>query len=93
MHCNEVLLACRVDPMDCDIFGPAERVPIYGLLINLRYIHKRVSALVAALLLVVFLFAAFVCLFVGHLNLGQSADVEWPMPRWMEFSLYPPSVV
>ena len=41
-HCNE---ACRVDPIYCDIFGPAERVPIYGLPINLRYIYKRVPAL------------------------------------------------
>ena len=46
MHCNEVLQACRVDPIYCDIFGPAERVPIYGQPINLRYIHKRVPALV-----------------------------------------------
>ena len=45
MYCNEVLQACQVDPIYCDIFGPAERVPIYGLPINLRYIHKRVPAL------------------------------------------------
>ena len=38
-HCNE---ACRVDPIYCDIFGPAEQLPIYGLPINLRYIYKRV---------------------------------------------------
>ena len=45
MHCNEVLHACRVDPIYCDIFWPAERVPIYGLPINLRNIYKRVPAL------------------------------------------------
>ena len=48
MHCNEVLQACRVDPIYCDIFGPAERVPIYGQPINLRYIHKRVPALICS---------------------------------------------
>ena len=42
MHCNE---AYQVDPIYCDIFVPAERVPIYGQPINLRYIHKRVPAL------------------------------------------------
>ena len=46
MHCNEVLQACQVHPIYWDIFIPAERVPIYGLPINLRYIHKRVPALV-----------------------------------------------
>ena len=45
MHCNEVLQACRVDPIYCDIFGAAERVLRYGLPINLRYIFKRVPAL------------------------------------------------
>ena len=45
MHCNEVLHACRVDPIYCDIFGHAERVLIYGQPINLRYIHKRLPAL------------------------------------------------
>ena len=45
MHCNEVLQACWVDPIYCDIFGAAERVLRYGLPINLRYIFKRVSAL------------------------------------------------
>ena len=49
MHCNEVLHACRVDPIYCDIFGPAERVLIYGQPINLRYIHKRVPALLPTL--------------------------------------------
>ena len=43
MHCNEVL---QVDPIFCDIFGPAERVLIYSQPINLRYIHKRVPPLV-----------------------------------------------
>ena len=43
MHCNEVLQAFRVDPIYCDIFGPAKRVPIYGLPINLQYIHKSAS--------------------------------------------------
>ena len=46
MHCNEVLQACQVDPIYCDIFGAAERVLRYGLPINLRYIFKRVPALV-----------------------------------------------
>ena len=46
MHCNEVLQACQVDPIYCDIFGAAERVLRYGLLINLRYIFKRVPALI-----------------------------------------------
>ena len=45
MHCNEVLQACQVDPIYCDIFGAAERVLRYGLPINLRYIFKRVPAL------------------------------------------------
>ena len=44
MHCNEVLQACQVDPIYCDIFGAAERVLRYGLPINLRYIFKRVPA-------------------------------------------------
>ena len=39
MHCNEVLQACKVDPIYCDIFGAAERVLRYGLPINLRYIY------------------------------------------------------
>ena len=47
MHCNEVLQACQVDPIYCDIFGAAERVLRYGLPINLRYIFKRVPALIA----------------------------------------------
>ena len=34
-----------MEPIYCDIFGPAEPVPIYGLPINLRYIYKRVPAL------------------------------------------------
>ena len=46
MHCNEVLQAYQVDPIYCDIFGAAERVLRYGLPINLRYIFKRVPALV-----------------------------------------------
>ena len=46
MHCNEVLQACQVDPIYCDIFGAAERVLRYGLPINLRYIFKRVPTLV-----------------------------------------------
>ena len=45
MHCNEVLQACQVNPIYCDIFGAAERVLRYGLPINLRYIFKRVPAL------------------------------------------------
>ena len=49
MHCNEVLQACQVDPIYCDIFGAAERVLRYGLPINLRYIFKRVPALVEIL--------------------------------------------
>ena len=47
MHSNEVFQACRGDPIYCDIFGPTERVLIYGLPINLRYIYKRVPALIA----------------------------------------------
>ena len=47
MHCNEVLQACQVDPIYCDIFGAAERVLRYGLPINLRYIFKRVPALLS----------------------------------------------
>ena len=47
MHSNEVLQACQVDPIYCDIFGAAERVLRYGLPINLRYIFKRVPALEA----------------------------------------------
>ena len=46
LHCNEVLQACRVDPIYCDIFEAAERVLRYGLPINLRYIFKRVPALI-----------------------------------------------
>ena len=46
MHCNEVLQVCQVDPIYCNIFGAAERVLRYGLPINLRYIFKRVPALV-----------------------------------------------
>ena len=50
MHCNEVLQACQVDPIYCDIFGAAERLLRYGLPINLRYIFKRVPALIWTLL-------------------------------------------
>ena len=41
MHCNEVLQACQVDPIYCDIFGAAERVLRYGLPINLRYMYLK----------------------------------------------------
>ena len=51
MHCNEVLQACQVDPIYCDIFGAAERVLRYGLPINLRYIFKRVPALIYSVIL------------------------------------------
>ena len=40
-----LLQACRMDPIYWYEFGPAELVPIYGLPINLRYIYKRVPAL------------------------------------------------
>ena len=39
MHCNEVLQACQVDPIYCDIFGAAERVQPVS--IYCRYIYKR----------------------------------------------------
>ena len=45
IHCNVVLQACRVDPIYCDIFGPATDSQIYGPPIDLWYNHKRVPAL------------------------------------------------
>ena len=59
MHCNEVLQACRVDPIYCDIYFvlpsafdisryilSCRAIAIYDLPINLRYIHKRVPSLI-----------------------------------------------
>ena len=67
MHCNEVLQACQVDPIYCDIFGAAERVLRYGLPINLRYIFKRVPALFVIQIIIFVLYYMFcLCQYCPH---------------------------
>ena len=35
MHCNEVLQVCRIDPIYCDIFEPAEWIRFIAIYLNL----------------------------------------------------------
>ena len=39
MYCNEVLQVCRVDPIYCNIFGPAEQVQYMPTLIYTQGKH------------------------------------------------------